>query len=288
MIALLLGLVAALGWSCHDLLARHFAKPLGPFRMAFWVMLAGALLLLVPVLWRGTIWSSEPVDVGLALAMGVVYAIAAAGLFVALTLAPVSIVGPIIGSYPALVVLWGLANGLQPTLLQWLCIAVILLGVVVVARSEREGSDVSDVATGKLSVVLLAVALSAVGYAATAVMGQQATKMLGAWETTFLSRFPAAAVLAVAMLVQQQTASAVTARGWIGIFAMAAFDVTAATAINAATYFPNKELGAMAISASSASSVLLGILVLKEKVSALQWLGVVMIVAGVAGLAAPV
>ena len=288
MIALLLGLIAALGWSCHDLLARRFAAPLGPYRMAFWVMLAGALLLVLPVLWRGTVWSAPHASMFMALAMGVVYAVAAAGLFFALTLAPVSIVGPIVGGYPALIVLWGLANGLQTTWLQWACIGVILAGVIVVARSEQEGEGHSDVVTGKLPLVLVAALISAIGYAATAVMGQQAAVLLGAWETTFLSRFPAAAFLLLVMVLKPQPSTTIPARGWIGIAAMASFDVMAVTAINMAAYFPNKELGAMAISASSATSVLLAMLLLKEKVTAMQWLGVVMIVAGVAGLAAPV
>lgn len=288
MIALLLGLLAALGWSCHDLLARRFAGPLGPYRMAFWVMLTGALLLLLPVLWRGTVWTAAPDAVWLALAMGVVYAVAAAGLFFALTLAPVSIVGPIVGGYPALVVLWGLVNGLQPTVLQWLCIAVVLLGVIVVARSEQEGEGHSDVLPGKLPLVLIAATVSSIGYAATAVMGQQATASLGAWETTFVSRFPAAAVLLIAVIKQGRPSRPIPAQGWLGIFGMATFDVGAVTAINMSAYFPNKELGAMAISASSATSVLLAMVFLKEKVTALQWLGVAMIVAGVAGLALPV
>jgi drug/metabolite transporter (DMT)-like permease len=288
MIALLLGLIAALGWSCHDLLARHFAARLGPYRMAYWVMLAGAGLLLFPVLWRNTLWSAPSEAVGLALAMGVVYAVAAAGLFFALTLAPVSIVGPIVGGYPALVVLWGLINGLQPTILQWFCIAIILLGVIVVARAEQEGQGHSDVLPGKLSLVLIAATVSSIGYAATAVMGQQATAGLGAWETTFVSRFPAAAVLLVAVMTQGRPSGPIPAQGWLGIVGMAAFDVGAVTAINMSAYFPNKELGAMAISASSATSVLLAMAVLKEKVTAMQWFGVVMIVAGVAGLAAPV
>lgn len=284
MIALLLGLVAALCWSSHDLMARRFAAPLGPFRMAFWVMLAGALLLL-PILLKSNIWTASPAAIGLALGMGIVYAMAAAGLFLALTLAPVSIVGPIVGGYPALIVLWGLVNGLQPTTMQWLCMALILIGVIVVARSEQEGVGHSDVLPGKLPLVLVASAVSSIGYAATAVIGQKAAISLGAIETTLLSRFPAAGVLMLLMLWQKQPTAPINKTAWLGIFAMAAFDATAETAINAATYFPNRELGSMAISASSATSVLLAMAVLKEKVTVLQWVGVLTIVAGVAGLA---
>jgi drug/metabolite transporter (DMT)-like permease len=269
------------------LLARRYAEVMGPFRMAFWVMLAGALLLIVPVLWQSTIWSATPEALWIALAMGVVYAVAAAGLFFALTVAPVSIVGPIIGGYPAFVVVWGLFNGLQPTTPQWFCIVIILTGVIVVARSEHEVDGHSDILPGKLPAVLSAATLSALGYAATAVMGQQASTTLGAFETTLISRFPAAAVLLLAVLVQPKPSHPVPAKAWLGISAMAAFDVTAVTAINMSTYFPDRELGAMAISASSATSVLLAVWILKERVTALQALGVAMIVFGVAGLAIP-
>jgi drug/metabolite transporter (DMT)-like permease len=284
MIALLLGLVAALCWSSHDLMARRFAVPLGPFRLAFWVMLAGAVMLL-PILLRGALLTASPGAIGLALVMGVVYAMAAAGLFLALTLAPVSIVGPIVGGYPALIVLWGLVNGLQPTALQWLCMVLIVIGVIVVARSEHEGEGHSDVLPGKLPLVLLASAVSSIGYAATAVIGQKAAISLGAFETTLISRFPAAGVLLLLMLWQKQPAAPINKSAWRGIFAMAVFDATAETAINAATYFPDRELGAMAISASSATSVLLAMAILKEKVTAWQWVGVLTIVSGVAGLA---
>jgi drug/metabolite transporter (DMT)-like permease len=72
---------------------------------------------------------------------------------------------------------------------------------------------------------------------------------------------------------------------WKVVGAMALCDVVAVTSVNAATYFPNKELGAMAISGYGALSVLLAMLFLKEKVSAAQWLGIVMISCGVGPLA---
>ena len=88
MISVLLGLVAALCWSVHDLLARRFSAATGPFRMSMWIMLAGALLLVAPVLWRGQIWTADAYSISLALTMGVVYAFAIGGLLFAFSLAP--------------------------------------------------------------------------------------------------------------------------------------------------------------------------------------------------------
>ena len=38
MLAILLGVFAALCWGIHDLVARMLAAQVGPFRMAAWVM----------------------------------------------------------------------------------------------------------------------------------------------------------------------------------------------------------------------------------------------------------
>lgn len=284
MIAVSLGLLAALCWSSHDLLARHFAARIGPFRMAFWVMLAGAAVLAIPVLWRGQIMAADTGSVFMALAMGVVYAGAVAGLFTAFSLAPVSIVGPLTAGYPALVVLWGLFNGLVPTPLQWLGVALVLAGAVIVGRFGPRDGGLDAVKPGTMPLVVGSAVLACLCFAATVVMGQSATHALGEYEVTFLSRFPAALVLAPLMLREKAEASAPVRNGGLGLVAMAALDVVAVTGINASAHFPGKEFGAMAISSYGAVSVLMAMFILKEKVAAGQWLGIFMIVAGVAAL----
>ena len=92
MLAISLGIFAALCWSVHDLLAKFQADKTGPYRMAFWVMVAGAASLVPAVLWRGTIWDMPMQGLILALVMGCFYAFAVGGLFKAFSLAPVSIV----------------------------------------------------------------------------------------------------------------------------------------------------------------------------------------------------
>jgi drug/metabolite transporter (DMT)-like permease len=284
MISILLGLLAAFCWSVHDLLARRFAGQSGPFRMSFWILLAGAALLLVPVLMRGQIWQAPVQSILLALAMGLVYAAALGGLLKAFSLAPVSIVGPLTAGYPALVVLWGILNGSVPGLLQWAGIVAILTGVIVVARAGHDDGGADAVQTGKMPVVIASAIVASLAFAATVIMGQAATIGLGEYEVTFLSRFPAAAVLTFMMMKDRNTLPALPQNVWLSVFAMAACDVIAVTAINASAWFPNKELGAMAISSYGAMSVLLAMLLLKERVTALQWLGIALVVAGLVAL----
>jgi drug/metabolite transporter (DMT)-like permease len=286
LIAVLLGLVAALCWSVHDLVARAFAEKVGPFRMSVWVLLLGAAILFPMVLWNGTLWHGDKASLITALLLGVAYAFALGGLLKAFSLAPVSIVGPLTGGYPALVVIWGILHGLNPTNQQWLAMVAILLGAVIVGRFGPDDGGFAMVAKGKIWVVLLSAAVAVVGFAASVVLGQQATIGLGEIETTFVSRFPAAVLVFAALIVSKPPGLAARPIGmWKAVGAMALCDVIAVTSINVSTFYPNKELGAMAISGYGALSVLLAMIFLKEKVSMAQWFGIAMISGGVALLA---
>ncbi len=288
MVPVLLGLVAALCWSVHDLVARSFAGQVGPLRMALFVLLAGAGLLAPIVISQGTIWHADGGSLLTSCLFGVAYALALGGLLKAFSLAPVSVVGPLTAGYPALVVVWGILHGLSPSLVQWLAIAAVLMGAVIVGRFGANDGGLSVVPPGKIWVVLVSALVAVLGFAASIVLGQDAAKTIGEIETTFISRFPAALLVLAAVRVLEPAQALTGPRGmWKAVGAMALCDVIAVCSINAATHFPNKELGAMAISAYGALSVLFAMVFLKEKVSAAQWLGILMITGGVAVLAAP-
>ncbi len=284
MIAILLGLFAALCWSLHDMLARLFAAQLGAYRLAFLALAIGAVLLLGPVGWRGVILHSDGKALSLALAMGVAYALAIGGLFKAFSLAPVSIVGPLTSSYPALVLLWGVANGLSPSLAEWLAVVVIFAGTVIVSAYGPQDGGFGSIARDKRLVVLAACGATQVGFAASLLLGQKAALSLGEFETTFVSRLPAALLVLPLALKDQGGLRQLGRTSLAAVFAMAAMDVLAVSAINYAGRFDNKEFAAMGISTYGAGSVLLARLFLKESVSQGQWAGIALLTAGVAYL----
>jgi drug/metabolite transporter (DMT)-like permease len=205
----------------------------------------------------------------------------------AFSLAPVSIVGPLTAGYPALVVIWGLFHGQYPTSPQWVAVGLILAGVLIVSRSGHTDNQNDTVAPGKMPLVIAAAVIADLAFAGAIVVGQKATEGLGEYEVTFLSRFPAAGLLLVMMMRDRARLPALTLAGGVPIIAMAACDVTAVTAINAAAWFPNRELGAMAISSYGALSVLMAMIFLRERVTPLQWLGILLVVTGVGILGWP-
>ena len=107
MAAVLLGVLAALSWSLHDVFARSLAARIGPFRMAALVMIAGAILLTGFILHDGTVWRASWTAIGEGLLLGLAYGFGVGGLFKAFSLGPISLVGPVTAGYPVLALLWG-------------------------------------------------------------------------------------------------------------------------------------------------------------------------------------
>ena len=284
MLAVLFGLFAALCWSLHDLLARNYASDVGPYRMASFTLLAGAAVLAGIVLWNGTILNVDRATLELALVLGVIYGLALSSLFTAFKLAPVSVVGPATAGYPALVVIWGMIHGLHPSLLQYGAIIAIIIGAVIVARMGPPDGGLSAVMPGKIPLLIFSCVVAEVFFASSVLLGQKVAAQVGEFEATFLSRFPAALVLVPFVIREKSDLVKITKRAWVGIFAMGAFDVAAVSGVNYMGRLPNKEFGSMGISAYGAIATLLAMILLKEKTTVLQWVGIAMISGGVAVL----
>jgi drug/metabolite transporter (DMT)-like permease len=284
MLAVMFGLFAALCWSLHDLLARNFASNVGPYRMAIGTLLAGGFLLAGVVMWHGTILETDTATLQLAIILGVIYGLAVSSLFMAFSLAPVSIVGPATAGYPALVVIWGMIHGLQPTALQWLSMLAIIIGAVVVARAGPTDGGLNSIQRGKVPLLIFSCVVAEVFFASSVVLGQKIAEHVGEFEATFLSRFPAALVLIPFVIREKPAVAKISAKAWAGIFAMGAFDVAAVSGINYMGRLPNKEFGSMGISAYGAIATLLAMILLNEKTTVWQWAGIAMICGGVAVL----
>ena len=283
--ALLLGLFAALCWAIHDLAARHLAPGVGAFRLGLLTESAGFVLML-PLL-IGTPSTSAQDWLGIVI-LGITYGLAIAGLFKAFAMAPVSVVGPFTAGYPALIVIWGMLGGLTPTWPQFLSIAAILAGAVIVGRSGHHEGGMKIVKQGKIPELIFWILLADVCFAASIIMGQKLGQIFGDLRTAGLLRLPAALVLLFFGLWDRSTRAKLSPSIWLVIFGMAALDLAALTGINAMGVMPNKELGAMGISAYGALAVPLAMVWLKEKVSRGEWFGIALIVIGVAGLGAQV
>ena len=203
------------------------------------------------------------------------------GLFKAFSLGPVSLVGPITAGYPVLAVLWGVFNGLEPTLVQWGCVGATLLGAIIVARSGEPDGGINAVEPGKMPALLFFAVMAVLGYSSSIVLGQQAAVTVGEVDATWLSR-PVALLVLLPFAFFDGKRGALSRNQWIAIFVMGGLDVLGVIAVNASGHFPGKEFAGIGISAYAAISVIMAMIFLKEKVSPGQWVGLIMIVGAVA------
>jgi drug/metabolite transporter (DMT)-like permease len=281
MLAVLLGVAAALCWSVHDLIARSFSAQIGAFRMAALVIISGGILLSAYVLYDGQIWQASREGLISGLLLGLAYGFGVGGLFKAFSLGPISLVGPLTAGYPVLAVLWGVANGLEPTPVQWACVLATLVGAVIVARSGTEDGGINAVEPGKMPTLLLFSVIAVLGYSASIVLGQRAAVAVGEFEATWLSR-ATALITIFPFLLAEGKREPITRLQWVGIFVMGGLDVLGVTAVNASGHLPGKEFASIGVSAYGALAVILAMIFLKEKVSSGQWLGLALVVGGVA------
>lgn len=284
MFAILLGVLAALSWSVHDLMARRLAARIGPVRMSIAVMVAGGIFVFLVVLYRGQLWTADRQGIMAGLLLGVAYGMGVGGLFKAFSLGPISLVGPVTAAYPVLTVLLNVAMGLSPQPIQWLAIALAILGAIVVTRSGHADGGINIVPKKDVVPLFFFCIVASIGYAASIIIGQKAGVHLGEYEATFVSRFTATLVL-LPFVLGEAKPRPLQARHWLGIAAMSLLDVVGVTAINLSGFLPGREFAGIGISSYGGLAVILAALVLKEKVSFAQWFGILLIVGGVMVLA---
>jgi drug/metabolite transporter (DMT)-like permease len=101
-------------------------------------------------------------------------------------------VAPLVGSYPALNVVFAVLLGIRPTAVQWGAMAVVLAGVVVVAGAARSFEDGDVFTRSRLRRTVTISLASALGFAVTVAAAQEATKIYGEFQTVWLTRNGAA------------------------------------------------------------------------------------------------
>jgi drug/metabolite transporter (DMT)-like permease len=289
--------------------------------LSLWIVLGGA-----PLVWT-------PSSLVLLVFAGVCSLIGYIFLYMAFTIGPVSVVAPIAGSYPALVVLIAVVLGSRPSALQWVGTVVTLAGVVVVARGGVETSGGHEVEAGDTIPrqparvgttavetaalgpfdgreaahtpapaagawarlvpdrrrTVAGAALSALAWAFMISATQEVAPTAGTLETIWLPRLVAFFLLALALTLRWARGGprpAVPSSWWPVIAAQAGLDVAGYYTLYAAADGPNPEIAAMASSAYYVVTVLLGRIILKERLAPAQIGGIALVFAGVMLLSA--
>lgn len=279
------GGVSALGWGTADFVARFSSRAVGYQAALFGMLLTGSVLLSLWVWIAGVPLNGSPDQLWLIALSGITVMIGTLWLYQGLARGPISIVSPIVGSYPALVVAFAVIAGARPSLLQWTGILVTMIGVILVARAADSFVEPGGVTRRDLRITVLLSLGSSVGFAIAVFTAQLAVPIYGNLQTTWLSRLVSLGALLL-LLLRRPSNARIALRWWPAVISQGLLDTGAYLALLEGSYGTNPEIAAVTASAFGAVTTLLAWLVLREAIRAAQWLGILLIFVGVAVLSA--
>ncbi len=274
-----LGLGTALCWGIADFVARFVGRAVGALTALAAVTVAGAVEL---SLYYAVDGRALP---GLAAASGWAWAAAAATMlallmfYEALRRAPVVMVAPLVGSYPA----WGLLISVtlldvRPPPAAWAAMMAVMAGMVLVAGG---GGDAVAAPKGSRRLALGSAVLFSIGV----LLAQRAAVEHGALDTVWYTRVLGGGMLVLAMLALRRPLRMPLRWGGVAA-AQATLDTGGYVFLYAAAIGLQGAVASVVSSAFGVVSVVLARIFLAERMRWPQLLGMALVFGGVALLSA--
>ncbi len=284
----LLGLVAALCWGFSDWLARGLARGMGSFRAQLWSQLVGLVALGGAVV--ASVVASRAFADGLAAAsarawgFAFLYAAliggAALSFFEAFGKGTLAVVAPIVGGYGAVTVLWTLAFGARPGFWTLAGLGTVVAGAVLASIPQR-GSPRSGQARGAAFAAVAAVLFGTAFF----VLGREVAPQLGSLVPAFLSRLVGPVLLTAGAWMLGVSTARPPREHRFGAVASGLLASVATVATGLGSQGDDAAVVAVLGSLSVVVTVLIGLVVLREKLAPHQWAGVGLALVGIPLLA---
>lgn len=286
----ILGLIGAVCWGVADFAARFASRSVGAYRTLFYMQFFGfvvltAYLLSVGGIARGVAPGWHPWT--LAVVAGLLNMTASLSLYYSFQIGVMTIVAPVSSSYPALTVVLALLSGERLPPLRAAGLAVTLLGVILAATSFASLSD-DPAEKGKLQ--KHAHLSKGVGWALIAAilfgvlfwfLGFHVVPLVGSAVSVWVIRLTSFSTLLLAAGPARQTIRLPRGSVWWLLAAVGFMDTAAFVANNAALHIGQISVVSVLASLYGAVTVLLSWIFLRERLERSQWVGIILIFAGI-------
>ena len=275
MVAVGLGLLAALLWGVHDYCVRVLASRADALALLVLVFIVGALLM-GPIALLSEGWGQfTPTTLGFALISGLFYAAGAYGLYRAFAIGPVRVVAPICGGYPLLSVAFHMLRGGEAGPLVWLGVIGVVFGISLVTRGEA-----GKAAARRIEAVLWAM-LAAIGFALTFGFSQWAAETAPETPVIWIARLMAVVAICAAVWMRGVSIAPIFSV-WRTAVLLGTLDTAALMLVARAGGFPHAEYAPVTASMFGIVTVLLAWKFLNEAMRPIQWIGIIGAFAGLA------
>lgn len=285
---ILLGLATALCWGSADFCARFATRSIGTFRTMLYMQLTGFLLLTCAMHWLG--WGHLTDGSGAhvwfwGIGAGLLNTLGTLSLYRSFEIGKMSIVAPISGGYPALTMMLSAITGERLTVARFAGVALIIAGVVIVARGEQALGDANPLDDTRPAKRHLGVGWALLSAFAFGVMfwllGIRVVPLLGAAASVWMIRLMSVVTTAVVMLGARQSMRFPARNTGRWIVGIGLLDTGAYVLNNQGMLLEQVSVVSVLASLYGAVTVGLAAFFLKEKVARLQWLGIAAIFMGI-------
>ena len=277
------GVLAALSWGSADFIARFTGGAVGHVNALFGMLVTSALVLTGVALIMGVPLPAPGAGWWLLLIFGAGLTTATLLLYMALVHGPVTVAAPIAGTFPAFNILLALTLGMRPGAAEWAAMAAVMAGVFVVARAARHfeaGGHYSRAHVRRTVWISLGASFM---FAVTVAAGQEAAVIYGEVASVLLGRW-VSLLCCCLLLAARREVPRIPARWWPALGAQGVLDGAALLAVMAGSQGAMSAVTAVLASTFSAVTVVLARIFIREAMTWGQWLGIAMILAGVAAL----
>ncbi len=281
------GVLTALGWGTGDFLSRFTGRRVG-IATAMAGVMSSSFLLLSAYAWSEGIALRFPSEGWLALFASCFGIVGATGLlYLGMMRGPISLVAPIVAAYPVWSLLIALGYGVEPTLVQLLAMAAVMLAVVVVARLGSSAEPLAEAQRGGVAFTILVALLSSIGFASGIAALQTAGPLFGEMQVLLSIRLFGVIVTLSILLLMPKLRRPIPWRWWPVLLFQGTIDGGAYLALLAGSRIPENATEAVVVASTfCVVPVLLAWIFLRERIHWGQWLAIGVIVAGVAVLSA--
>jgi drug/metabolite transporter (DMT)-like permease len=287
---ILLGLVTALCWGSADLFARFATRRIGTFRTMLYMQMCGFCLLTLAMprlggwghLFDGSGW--QPWAWGVL--AGVLNTSSTLALYRSFEIGKLSIVAPISACYPVLTMLLSALTGERLTPLRLFGLMLTIAGVIVVARGEQTSDDTNPVGEQmrpeKKHLGVGWALFSAFGFGIMFwLLGLKVVPLLGGSPSVWVIRLTSVVATALVILAAHQSTALPLRRDMPLLLGVGLLDTSAYVFNNYGMLHEQTSVVSVLASLYGAVTVALAAVILREKVSASQWLGIVAIFIGI-------
>jgi len=277
------GFASAACWGTSNFAARLTGRAIGPLNSLMAMNLIGVLAMSLWLWLREAPLVWEETGLHWLLLIGIGNAMAMLSLYAGLSRGPVSIASPVVASSPAFVVAGGLLLGIVPTAVQLLGMAGIMVGVLIVARSGHRESGLRPGESGIAPTVIYGLG-AAILFACSLYMAREAVPVYGALQVAWVGRGISFFILGGLMLATRTRVN-MPMRWWPALVAQGFLDTAGMIAIFEGSVGNGAPLASVGAAPVAIIVVILARIFLRERIPAIQWLGIGLVVAAGAGLA---